>query len=55
MKRQLLIIGPLLIAIIAFVFVYRYYNKEDKTTTLTVSEKKWVQQNSIVNNIVIIY
>ena len=30
MKKKLLIIMPILIAIIAFVFVYRYYNKEDK-------------------------
>jgi len=46
MKKKLIIILPLLIAAIAFVFVYRYYNKEDKTTTLTVTEKKWVQDNS---------
>lgn len=36
---------PILIAIIAFVFVYRYYNKEDKNTSLTVVEKKWVEEN----------
>ncbi len=46
MKKKLIIIIPILIAIIAFVFVYRYYNKEDKTTTLTVTEKKWVQDNA---------
>ncbi len=45
MKKKLIIIGPLLIAAITFVFVYRYYNKEDKTTTLTVAEKKWVEEN----------
>ena len=45
MKKKLVIIIPILIAIIAFVFVYRYYNKEDKTTTLTVAEKKWVEDN----------
>ncbi len=45
MKKRLLITIPLLIAIITFVYVYRYYNKEDKTTTLTVSEKKWVEDN----------
>ncbi|MBR3146466.1 MAG: GGDEF domain-containing protein [Bacilli bacterium] len=45
MKKKLIIIIPILIAIIAFVFVYRYYNKEDKTTTLTIQEKKWVEEN----------
>ena len=45
MKKKLVIIIPILIAIVAFVFVYRYYNKEDKTTTLTVAERKWVEEN----------
>ena len=46
MKKKILIGIPILIAIVAFVFVYRYYNKEDSSTTLTVSEKRWVEQNS---------
>ena len=37
MKKRLAIIIPIIIAILAFVFVYRYYNKEDATTTLTVN------------------
>ena len=45
MKKKLIIIIPILIAAVAFFFVYRYYNKEDKTTTLTVSEKRWVEEN----------
>ena len=45
MKKRLIFIIPLIIAILAFVFVYRYYNKEDKTTTLTITEKNWVQSN----------
>ncbi len=45
MKKKLIIILPIIIAITTFVFVYRYYNKEDKTTTLTVSEKRWVEEN----------
>lgn len=45
MKKKLIIVLPILIALIAFIAVYRYYNKEDKTTTLTVSERKWVEQN----------
>ncbi len=45
MKKKLIIIIPIIIAVVTFVFVYRYYNKEDKTTTLTVTEKKWVEDN----------
>ncbi|MBQ6477706.1 MAG: GGDEF domain-containing protein [Bacilli bacterium] len=45
MKKRVVIIA-VLIALISFVFVYRYYNKEDKNTTLTVAEKQWVQNNS---------
>ena len=45
MRRKLIIIISIIIAIVAFIFVYRYYNKEDKTTTLTISEKNWVQNN----------
>ena len=46
MKKKLFVIIPLIIAIVTFIFVYRYYNKEDKTTTLTVSEKRWVEENN---------
>ena len=46
MKKKLIIILPIIIAIVTFVFVYRYYNKEDKTTTLTITEKRWVEENS---------
>ena len=45
MKKKLIVIISIIIALIAFVIVYRYYNKEDKTTTLTISEKNWVQTN----------
>ena len=45
MKKRLLIILPIIIAAVTFVFVYRYYNKEDNTTTLTLKEKRWVADN----------
>lgn len=45
MKKKILLFLPIIIAAVAFIFVYRYYNKEDKTTTLTVAEKKWVEEN----------
>ncbi len=57
MKKKLIIIIPIVIAIVAFIGVYRYYNKEDETTSLTVSEKQWVQEHAdqtydfeVVNN-----
>ena len=46
MKKKLIIIIPIIIAVVAFIFVYRYYNKEDATTTLTVREKQWVQEHA---------
>ncbi len=46
MKKKLIIIFPIIVAALVFAFVYRYYNKEDKTTTLTVTEKRWVQKNN---------
>lgn len=46
MKKKLIILFPIIIAALVFAFVYRYYNKEDKTTTLTVTEKRWVQKNN---------
>ena len=45
MKKKVLIAIPIIIAIVTFVVVYKYYNKEDKTTTLTVAEKRWVEEN----------
>ena len=45
-KKIFIIIIPIVIALVAFVGVYRYYNKEDKTTTLTVTEKRWVEENA---------
>ena len=44
-KKMYMIFLPILIALVALFFVYRYYNKEDKTTTLTVSEKRWVEEH----------
>lgn len=46
MKKKLLIVIPILIAVVAFIFVYRYYNHEDGKTSLTVSEKRWVHDHN---------
>ena len=45
MKKKLLIILPLLVVVIVFVGVFFYYNREDAKTSLTVNEKKWVEDN----------
>ena len=45
MKKIFYVSIPLILAIIAFIFVYRYFNHEDKHTSLTVNEKRWVEQN----------
>ena len=57
MKKKVLIIVPLLVVIIVFIGVYIYYNREDSKTSLTVNEKKWVEENdsnmidiNIINN-----
>lgn len=58
MKKKLIIIIPILIALLVFVGVYVYFNHEDAKTSLTVREKKWITNNSdkkydfeIVNNL----
>ena len=39
MKKRLIILIPIAIALIAFLIIYGYYNKENKNTSLTVNEK----------------
>ena len=45
MKKKIIIFIPIFIAILTFVIIYRYYNNEDATTSLTIVEKKWVEDN----------
>ena len=45
MKKKTLIIIPFLVILIVFIGVYIYYNREDKETSLTVNEKRWVEEN----------
>ena len=42
--KKLIIIISIIITIIAFIFVYRFYNNIDQTA-LTVLEKKYLQDN----------
>jgi len=48
MKKRLLIIIPILVALFAFVGVYYYLNYKDDRTNLTVREKRWITNNSEV-------
>ena len=45
MKKKTLIIIPFFVILIVFIGVYIYYNREDKETSLTVNEKRWVEEN----------
>ena len=58
MKKKVIIIVPIVIALAVFIGVYIYFNHEDAKTSLTVTEKKWIADNSdqkydfeIANNI----
>lgn len=58
MKKKLIIIIPIVIAILVFFGLYLYFNHEDAKTSLTVLERKWISNNSdqkydfeIINNI----
>lgn len=58
MKKKMIIIITIVIALLVFIGVYAYLNHEDAKTSLTVVEKKWIANNSdqkydfeIVNNI----
>lgn len=43
-NKKLIILIPILIALIVFISLYFYYNKEDKNA-LTVNDKKWIESN----------
>lgn len=58
MKKKVIIIVPIFIALVVFLGVYIYFNHEDNKTNLTVLDKKWITNNSdkkydfeIVNNL----
>ncbi len=57
MKKKLIIIIPIFIALAVFIGVYLYFNLEDSKTSLNVLERKWIANNSsqkydfeIINN-----
>jgi len=58
MKKKLIIIIPIVVALLVFIGLYAYTNYKDEKTNLTVVEKKWIESNSgtkfdfeITNNI----
>lgn len=57
MKKKLIIMIPILIALFVFIGVYAYFSHEDAKTSLTVLERRWISNHStqkydfeIVNN-----
>lgn len=58
MKKKLIIIIPIIVALLVFTGLYGYLNYKDDKTNLTVKEKKWIEDNNgtkfdfeIANNI----
>lgn len=45
MKKKFFIILPILIAVFVFVGLFIYYNAADKETSLTVMEKRWLEDH----------
>ena len=45
MKKKLFFLIPIIIVVVVFFGVYGYYNKQDAKNALTVTEKKWVEEN----------
>ena len=46
MKKKTIIILPLVISLVVFFGVYFVLNHEDKDTSLTILEKRWIENNS---------
>ena len=58
MKKKLIIIIPVVVAVLVFLGLFIYFNYEDDNTSLNVMEKKWISENKtskidieVVNNI----
>lgn len=47
MKKKIFIIFPILICLLVFLGVYFFFYHEDKDTSLTISEKRWIENNSL--------
>ena len=46
MKKKKFILIPIAVVVLVFIGVYIYYNKEDAQNSLTITEKKWVEDNN---------
>lgn len=45
-KKTLIIITPIVVCILVFLGVYFFLNHEDKDTSLTILEKRWIESHS---------
>jgi len=61
MKKKILIIAPILLCVLVFLGVYFILNHEDKDTSLTIMEKRWIESNlstkvnlSLINDFAVI-
>lgn len=45
-KKALIIAAPIVVCILVFFGVYFFLNHEDKDTSLTILEKRWIESNS---------
>ena len=46
MEKKKFILIPIAVVVLVFIGVYIYYNKEDAQNSLTITEKKWVEDNN---------
>lgn len=45
MKKKIIIITPIVIALLVFVGVYFFFNYKDEKTNLSITEKRWIESN----------
>ena len=50
MNKKIGIIATIVILVLGSIGIVRFFTKEDQKTTLTVSEKRWIENNK--NNII---
>lgn len=46
MKKKLVIIIPIIIAILTLIAVYLYYSKSDREVSFSIAEREWIEKNS---------
>ena len=46
MKKKLVIIIPIIIAILTLITVYLYYSRADREVSFSIAEREWIEKNS---------